>query len=132
MLAMLLPILGPILDGVLSKLVPNVDDRLKYKQEFEKALAENEQKIIDGQIALNLEEAKSPSRWSSGWRPAIGWVCALGLGYTFLIFPFLSWFSAVVLHVGAPPVLASAELMNLVVALLGLGAYRTYEKVKGK
>ena len=31
-----------------------------------------------GQDATNAEEAKSTSLFVSGWRPFVGWVCAIG------------------------------------------------------
>lgn len=79
------------------------------------------------QIELNKIEAQHRSAFVAGWRPAIGWVCATGLAFTFVINPVLQWCT------GAPgPELPLESLMPLVIAILGLGGYRTFEKTTGK
>jgi len=75
--------------------------------------------------------AKHRSIFVAGWRPAIGWVAALGLGYQFLILPFAGLINAYAQLPTELPVLAGEQLMSLVMALLGLGGMRTFEKYKG-
>jgi len=88
------------------------------------------------QIELNKIEAASMDRFKSGWRPMIGWVCAISLGIyyipQFLLADYL-WVRTCLLTQSLAPYPASAaELMELVVALLGLGLYRTVEKLTSK
>ena len=94
--------------------------------------------IIQGQNAINLEEAKSDSLYKSGWRPAVGWVCVAGLAYTFVVKPLLPW----LVQVGAlllgyvsvlplMPEIPMGDLIILLSGLLGLGTMRTFEKFKG-
>ena len=79
------------------------------------------------QIELNKIEAQHRSAFVAGWRPAIGWVCATGLAFTFVINPVVQWCT------GNPgPELPLESLMPLVIAILGLGGYRTFEKTTGK
>lgn len=80
-----------------------------------------------GQTDINIEEAKSDSLFKSGWRPAAGWACVSGLFYQILFRPLLSWVS---LNIGwqIPPSLEIDTLMTLLFGMLGLGAYRSYEK----
>jgi hypothetical protein len=67
-------------------------------------------------------------RWyQAGWRPSIGWVCALALAVHYLVFPLAS----LVMPEAKSPVDGSA-LMALVTALLGLGSLRTVERIKDK
>ncbi len=82
-----------------------------------------------GQTDTNIEEAKSDSLFKSGWRPAVGWTCVGGLFYQVVARPLLSWVSV---NIGwqIPPSLELDTLMTLLFGMLGLGAYRTYEKVK--
>jgi len=80
------------------------------------------------QIAVNTAEASSPSLFVAGWRPFIGWVCGAGLTYQFLLFPFVSWFSAMG-HVSPPPVLDVGTLSSLITGMLGLAGMRSYEKM---
>ena len=102
-----------------------------------KALLDFQVKMSEGQTAINMLEAKSPSLFVSGWRPSIGWVCSAGLAYQFIIRPLLPWIvSTIALAFGSTvviplmPVLTLSELMPLLMGLLGLGGLRTYEKMK--
>ena len=83
------------------------------------------------QAVANIEGAKHRSIFVAGWRPAIGWVAALGLGYQFLILPFAGLINAYAKLPVELPSLAAEQLMSLVMALLGLGGMRTFEKYKG-
>lgn len=90
-----------------------------------------EQSLLQGQININIEEAKSANWFVAGWRPYIGWTCGFGLSWTFVLQPMFTW---VAILYGSPdifPTLNTGELMNLVIAMLGLGGLRTYEKSKG-
>jgi len=88
------------------------------------------------QVELNKIEAQHRSVFVAGWRPAIGWVCALALFFFFVPqFVLGSWLWAVtVLQTGqlvSYPVGADG-LFELIMALLGLGALRTIEKTTGR
>ena len=80
------------------------------------------------QANINQEEAKNPSLFVSGWRPGVGWVCVVGLGYEFILNPLLAWAS---LNFGwqVPPSLDMGTLITLLLGLLGLGGMRTVEKL---
>lgn len=90
------------------------------------------------QIGVNQNEAKHENVFVSGWRPFIGWVCGLAFAYHFLVQPFLvfaAWlvanFYGFFLPVDQLPSLSLSELMPVLMGMLGLGAYRTYEKFTG-
>lgn len=88
---------------------------------------------IQGQNAINLEEAKSDNLFKSGWRPAVGWVCVSGLAYTFVVKPILPWIVALFGVTVAPmPEIPMGDLSILLSGLLGLGGFRTFEKIRGK
>ena len=75
--------------------------------------------------------SRPASRFATGWRPAMGWVCAAGFALQYVLGPLLQWAAAVAGH---PVAFAYADLSAmapLLGALLGLGAYRTAEKIKG-
>ena len=78
------------------------------------------------QAEINKVEAAHRSIFVAGWRPFIGWVCGVGLMYAFLIGPVLDRF------VGPGPAFPMDQIMKLVLAMLGLGAYRTIEKLQGR
>jgi hypothetical protein len=90
--------------------------------------------LAKGQLAVNAAEAASGNMFVAGWRPAVGWLCALGLGYEFLLCPLLPWIMTILLGkpVAVLPDLPSETLMTLLFGMLGLGSLRTVEKVKGK
>jgi hypothetical protein len=84
------------------------------------------------QIQTNIEEAKSTNWFVAGWRPAIGWVCGAGLAYAALVEPFARfaakvWFG----YVGEFPVINTDLTLQILMGMLGLGAMRSAEKIKG-
>lgn len=84
------------------------------------------------QLEVNKEQAKSSSIFVAGSRPAILWVCAASLAYTYILQPLLNY--AVTLYdptIPLPPSLDTGTLMPLILGLLGLGGMRSFEKFKG-
>jgi hypothetical protein len=79
------------------------------------------------QVELNKIEAQHRSIFVAGWRPFIGWICGIGLSFPFIINPVLQWLTS-----KPGPILPIENLMELVLAMLGLGALRTVEKMNGK
>ena len=67
----------------------------------------------------------------AGWRPAIGWICGLGMLSNFIIVPMTNFVLALT---GSPVVVPLIELetmMPVLLGMLGLGGMRSYEKAKG-
>jgi hypothetical protein len=83
------------------------------------------------QIQTNLEEAKNSNWFVSGWRPAVGWTCAGGLFYQVIARPILGWIMQNLFGWTLPPQLEMDTLMTVLFGMLGLGGYRTVEKIKG-
>ena len=82
------------------------------------------------QTDINLEEAKSESLFKSGWRPAAGWACVGGLVYQLLVRPIGSWVMTNAFGWTPMPSLEMDTLLTLLFGMLGLGYYRTREKLK--
>lgn len=141
--------MNPIIVGGLVEAVGKIADdlftsdkeRLDAQIELQK-LGIEEQKIdaglAQGQLDVNKTEASHSSVWVSGWRPAVGWTCVAGLAYNFLAHPFLLWAWALLQANGwvpvgltPPPSVDVEALLVLLGGILGLGVYRTAEKVKG-
>lgn len=104
--------------------------QLQQAGEFKELEAELE--IAKGQMAINAEEAKNPSVFVSGWRPAVGWVCVAAYTFNYLILPFANWI-ALWIDKSAPSIVAleTGELTTLLFGMLGIGGLRTFEKIKG-
>ncbi len=82
--------------------------------------------ILLAQAKIGEAEAKS-TRWMvASWRPFIGWVCGIGIAISFIVQPIVQWFVEKEL-----PVIDIGQLIALVVSMLGIAAYRTYEKANG-
>ena len=87
--------------------------------------------IMTAQTDINKTEAANSSVFVSGWRPAIGWVCALALAYQYLFKPLLTW-GATVAGYNLPPMVGLDDnLWQLMMGMLGMGGHRTFEKIQG-
>ena len=87
--------------------------------------------IVQGQLDTNKAEAASPSGFTSGWRPAIGWVCASALACQYIARPLLQWAGIVTGHPWPALPGIDGNLWELMLGMLGLGGLRTFEKTKG-
>jgi len=112
---------------VLDKFVEDKDLKTKLRHELKKSY----QEANLAQIDVNKEQAKHPSLFVSGARPAIMWICALGLLMSFFIMPIAEWLTAIFYPEIKLPDLNTGELMTLTLSLLGLGGLRSFEKSKG-
>ena len=83
------------------------------------------------QIQTNLAEAAG-NWFTAGWRPFIGWICGVSLCYVAIIEPVARftaqvWFA----YTGAFPTINTDLTMQVLLGMLGLGAMRSAEKIKG-
>ena len=134
MLSLLKGLLGG--GGVVEGVANAVDKFIETPDE--KAAHDLKSKALDLSIALkqmqvNEVEAAHRSIFVAGWRPAVGWVCAAALAYTFILQPFLVYVMALT-HPAyqPPPSIDLAGLYPVLLGMLGLGGLRTYEKIQGK
>ena len=112
---------------ILDKFVEDKDLKTKLDAELKTQLVS----LDLAQAQANIEQAKHPSIFVSGARPAIMWVCCFALGWQFILAPISSWGLAIWYPVIVLPVLDTQSLMTLMLSLLGLGGMRTAEKWKG-
>ncbi len=103
----------------------------KLKQDGDLAKLQAEVNLMLGQIEINKVEAQHPSVFVAGARPAVMWIGAFGLAYAAVIEPIARFMARVVFdYIGEFPVLDTTITMQVLFGILGLGAYRTYEKTK--
>lgn len=123
--------LGPILDGVL-RLIPDKGARAAAKEQFEGQMLNAMTGLVQGQLEINKAEAQHKSLFVAGWRPGVGWICALALGWNFILQPIMAWgFFVYGANIADAPVLDTGELTTILLGMLGLGGLRTYEKRLG-
>jgi hypothetical protein len=123
----LLPALGTLID----RLIPDRAAAEKAKAEMEQQLVSAANQAALAQVEVNKIEAAHSSVFVAGWRPSIGWVCAAGLAWAFVLAPIASW-ALVVLGIKADlPAIHTDYLLELVLAMLGIGGLRTFEKLRG-
>ncbi len=126
--------------SIIDKLFPDPEkanaaklELFKMQQSGELAELAAATDLAKAQIGVNLEEAKNASLLVSGWRPMVGWIGALGLGYAAILEPVGRFVAQVFYHYTGPfPVIDTTITMQILFGILGLGAYRTAEKIKGK
>ncbi len=115
--------------GIVDKFVETPDEKaaaeiIKAKLMMRPSLA---------QIELNKIEAGHRSLFVAGWRPWIGWTCGFALGWHYILHDLMAWACAIYSPEIAPPELAGTqELVTVLLAMLGLGAFRTAEKMGGR
>jgi hypothetical protein len=116
---------------LLDKLIPDKDAREKAQAELIKAAQDQDFQKAMGQLEINKEDAKSGSTFRGGWRPFIGWTCGGAFALHFVVFPILNFF---VVGAGGEEIKIAFDmdtLLTVLGGLLGLGAFRSYEKTKG-
>lgn len=134
--------LGPVAEligKITDRVIPDPQVKLEMQLELAKMAQAGELRVLDAEVELAKEqiktnqiEAASPDVFKSGWRPASGWVCVAGFAYMALVRPILPWVIQVSGGVAPPlPAIDMDMLLVLLTGQLGLGGFRTYERVKG-
>jgi len=126
----ILTIASPIIDKVVER-IPDPVAREKAQAEIERDLLKAMIEQNAAQADLNRLDAQSGSLFQSGWRPSVGWICAAGLAMQAIVAPLILWIGQLLGKTLSAPPIAFDTIMSILVPLLGLGAYRTFEKVKG-
>lgn len=128
----------PIFSQLLDKILPDKGaadaaklELVKLAQQGELAQINADVSIATAQAETNKVEAASASLWVSGWRPAVGWCCALAVGFKYIGGPLLFMVGQAVGHPVDLPRIDTEELWPLLLGMLGLGSLRTYERVRG-
>jgi hypothetical protein len=118
--------------GAVSDLVNTAINKIwPDKTEAEKQQLAAAVMVVQGQIDTNKVEAANPSVFVSGWRPFVGWVCGAACAWNWIGLPIASM-ALKVYQVEIPLSPANlSEMLPVLMGMLGLGALRTVEKIKG-
>lgn len=137
--------LGSLFDfagKVIDRVIPDPAQKLAAQQELVKmamekelAVMANDTKLIQLQTDINAIEAANPNVFVSGWRPATGWVCVIGLGYQWLIAPLGTFVYTMWTGHALPVPLPEMDpnILLLIGSILGVNIVtRGVERIKGK
>ncbi len=118
-------------NSLIKHFFPDPAQQAAAEQKMAELQVSGELQKIAGQLAINQEEARSSSLFVAGWRPCVGWIGAIALGYAAIVLPIAEfvakvWFG----YRGLFPAIDTTITMQILFGLLGLGAYRTYEKTR--
>ena len=133
-IAALIPIIGTVLDKIFPD--KGAADAAKLRlfelqQQGDLAELDASTEIAKAQAEVNKAEAQSEGAFKGGWRPAIGYVCAAAMCYSYIIYPLLVFVMAYCKPgVIPPPPVMDESMWELVFGMLGLGAMRSWEKRK--
>jgi hypothetical protein len=142
--------MNPLIAGTLMEAAKGLIARIwpdpAQQAEAQQRLLELQQKgeLVQIEAALQVQLAQievnkldAQGNWfQRGWRPCIGWTCALALFFYYV--PYM--IAATVLWVMqvldtntlvARPDLGVADLLGLTFSLLGMSGLRSFEKLKG-
>jgi hypothetical protein len=120
-------ILGSLIEPatkLLDKVIEDKDEKNRIAFELSTLAERHAQEALKGQLEINKMEAAHKSLFVAGWRPAIGWICAVGLLYNTIIANVLGIWMDV-------PEVDTTLLVPVMMGMLGLGAMRSWEKTKG-
>lgn len=131
---------GKVLDGLgnVGKVFKDIRAAITGKEvldpnkqaELEIGLMKAEAALSAAQTDINKIEAAHKSLFIAGWRPWIGWVCGAAIAWHFILAPFVGWILIMAGVTATLPTIEMGLLINIVLAMLGLGGLRTFEKYK--
>jgi hypothetical protein len=123
---MLLDSLLELSTKIIDRVIPDPAQKAQAQLELLKLQQTGELAAMSAQTDINKVEAANANLFVSGWRPFIGWISGLALTYQYLFRPFLTAFLPEYHFPGLDD-----NLWQLMMGMLGLGAYRSFEKYQG-
>ena len=126
---MIQQLIGPV-SGLLDKFIEDKDKKNAIAFELSTMAEKHAQELAKAQLEVNKTEAAHRSLFVSGWRPAVGWTCCIGLASQYILIPMANFALALADSAIEIPVLDMATMMPVLMGMLGLGAMRTVEKTK--
>ena len=124
-------LIGPATE-ILDKVILDKDEKAKMAHELATMADKHAQQALLAQLEINKAEAQSGSLFKGGWRPAVGWTCALVFFYHYILQPSIIFIVAISgAEIPELPEFDMSTLLPVLGGLLGIGGLRTYEKQKG-
>lgn len=133
----ILDFLGPIIEKALS-FIPDPKMKAEAQQKALEELNRHQEELLKAlssvdtaQIGVNTEEAKSTNLFIAGWRPFLGWVGGIALTWQYVLQPITTYFITLSGKTVTLPVFDFSTMSTILMAILGIGGLRTWEKVQG-
>ncbi len=116
---------------IIDRLFPDPTQAASAKLELAKLEQSGELAEITGQMEINKVEAANPNLFVSGPRPCALWICDAALLFNYILGPYIINPLMIHFHQATIPLMDMSTLMPILLGLLGLSSFRTYERVKG-
>ncbi len=114
---------GDVIDDVTT----TEEERLEFS--LKTLRVEAEQNL--GQMEILKADANSSNWFQASWRPMIGWIGAFSLGWNFIVHPLFTWVALLYNpEFKLPPLTDLSQLYPIVLGMLGIGAFRSFDKFK--
>lgn len=117
---------------LIQRIFPDPAQAAAAKLELVKMEKNGELAAMTAQTDINKTEAASDSVFVAGWRPFCGWIGGCGLAYAAIVEPTARFTATVIFgYSGDFPAIDTTVTMQVLFGMLGLGAMRSFDKVKG-
>lgn len=122
----------------LERIWPDPTKRAEELRKLEELRQVGDLKKFEGKIQLLIEqaktnqiEAKSKSVFVAGWRPAVGWICAIVMAFNYIGVYMLEFAGGFFDGFFVPPRMDMGDLYPVLLGMLGISASRSYDKKNG-
>ena len=115
--------IGEVAGGV-AEAIDRFVETAEEKKAAELLITKVHQEPDKWQAEINKIEARHRSLFVAGWRPAVGWICVCALAWGWIIGPIAQF----IFSDKTMPAIEIGQAISLIMALLGMGALRSYEK----
>lgn len=129
MLSLISSLVAPV-SGLLDKFIEDKDQRALLAHEIATLAEKQAQERMVEQVKTNQIEAAHQSMFVAGWRPAVGWVCALAMLLNFILIPFINLGMDLAGLDIRLDLIEMETMMPVLLGMLGLGGMRSYEKAR--
>ena len=117
--------------GLLDKVIPDTNQKAKLAYDIATMAERYAHENAQSQLEVAKQEAAHKSLFVAGWRPAVGWTCAFALAGNYLFIPMANFTLTLVGNPVQVPLLDLETMMPVLLGMLGLGGFRSFEKMKG-
>lgn len=115
----------------IKRIWPDANEAERAKQSLLLAELDAAHRERVAQIGINVEQAKNPSLFVSGARPALLWVCVIAFSTQYIVYPLWLWVASFAGLPTPPEPPINSALWELTMGMLGLSGLRSWEKSKG-